>query len=174
MIDTPLGGTQAMTQPWIVRMLRRVVAFVVAACAMVLLGSAAHSYFVQRAWSGAAGHAFGTAPAGIPFADRIGWAAHDLFGMFVPYAAVTSIALLIAFLIAGALARFIGFRALVFGLGGALALFVLFTIMRNVLGTVGIFGARGPAGLAAQMAVGAVAGVLFARLTSSRNLPLKS
>ena len=163
-----------MTQPWIVRMLRRVVAFVVAACAMVLLGSAAHSYFVQQAWSGAAGHASGTAAAVIPFADRITWAAHDLVGMFVPYAAVTSSALFIAFLIAGALARFIGFRAIVFGLGGALALFVLFTIMRNVLGTVGIFGARGPAGLAAQMAVGAVAGVLFARLTSPRSLPLKS
>jgi hypothetical protein len=39
---------------------------------------------------------------------------------------------------------------------------------------VGIFGARGPAGLAAQMAVGAVAGVLFARLTSPRGLPSKS
>jgi hypothetical protein len=141
---------------------------------MVLLGSAAHSYFVQQAWSRAAGHASGAAPAAIPFADRISWAAHDLVGMFVPYAAVTSIALFIAFLIAGALARFIGFRAIVFGLGGALALFALFTIMRNVLGTVGIFGARGAAGLAAQMAVGAVAGVLFARLTGPRSLPLKS
>jgi hypothetical protein len=163
-----------MTQPWMVRMLRRVVAFVVAACAMVLLGSGAHSYFVQQAWSNAAGHAYGTAPAAIPFADRITWAAHDLFGMFVPYAAVTSIALFIAFLIAGALARFIGFRAIVFGVGGALALFVLFTIMRNVLGTVGIFGARGPYGLAAQMAVGAVAGVLFARLSRPGNLTSNS
>jgi hypothetical protein len=170
MIDTPSWQDLAMTQPWIVRMLRRVVAFVVAACAMVLLGSATHSYFVQRAWSDAAGQAFGTAPAAIPFADRISWAAHDLVGMFVPYAAVTSIALLIAFLIAGALARFTGFRMIVFGLAGALALFVLFTIMRNVLGTVGIFGARGPAGLAAQMAVGAIAGVLFARLTRPRNV----
>ena len=174
MIDTPYWQDLAMTQSWIVRMLRRVVAFVVAACAMVLLGSAAHSYFVQRAWSGAAGHAFGTAPAAIPFADRITWAAHDLFGMFVTYAAVTTIALFIAFLISGALARFIGARVIVFGLGGALALFVLFTIMRNVLGTVGIFGARGPAGLAAQMAAGAIAGVLFARLTSPRSLPSNS
>jgi hypothetical protein len=135
---------------------------------MVLLGSAAHSFLVQRAWSSAAGHALGTAPAAIPFADRITWAAHDLVGMFVPYSAVTSIALFIAFLIAGALARFTGFRAAVFGLGGALALFVLFTIMRNVLGTVGIFGARGATGLAAQMAVGAVAGLLFAWLTAPR------
>src|ERR1700730_13470277 len=151
-----------MTQSWKLWMLRRAVAFVVAAVAMVLLGSAAHSYFVQQAWSSADG----TAPAAIPFADRISWAAHDLFGMFLPYCAVTSIALFVAFVIAGGLARFTGFRVIVFGLAGALALFVLFTVMKSLLGTVGIFGARGPAGLAAQMAVGAVAGVLFARLTS--------
>jgi cellobiose-specific phosphotransferase system component IIC len=146
-------------------MLRRVLAFVVAALAMVLLGSATSSYFVQRAWSSAAGLADAAAPAAIPFADRISWAAHDLVGTFLPYCALTAIALLVAFLIAGALARFTGFRAFIFGLAGALALFALFTTLRNVLGTVGIFGARGPAGIAAQMAVGAVAGVLFARLT---------
>jgi hypothetical protein len=161
-----------MAQSWKLWMLRRVVGFVVAAVAMVLLGSAAHSYFVQQAWSSAAGLAYGTAPAAIPFADRITWAAHDLFGMFLPYCAVTSIALLVAFVIAGGLARFTGFRVIVFGLAGALALFVLFTVMKSVLGTVGIFGARGPAGLAAQMAVGAVAGVLFARLTRPPNRPL--
>lgn len=159
-----------MTQPRKYRMLRRVVAFVVAACAMVLLGSAAHSVLVQHAWSGAAGHALGTAPAAIPFADRITWAAHDLVGMFVPYCAVTSIALLVAFLIAGALARFTGFRVIVFGLAGALALFTLFTILRTVLGTVGIFGARGPTGLAAQMAVGAIAALLFAKITEPRDV----
>ncbi len=161
-----------MTRSWKIWMLRRVGAFVVAAVAMVLFGSAAHSYFVQQAWSRAAGHAYGTTPASIPFADRISWAAHDLFGMFLPYCVVTSIALFVAFLIAGGLARITGFRGIVFGLAGGLALFVLFTVTRNVLGTVGIFGARGPAGLAAQMAVGAVAGVLFARLTRPPNLHL--
>ena len=87
--------------------------------------------------------------------------------MFLPYCAVTSIALFVAFLIAGALARFTGFRVVVFGFAGASALFVLFTIMRRVLGTVGVFGARGSGGLAAQMAVGALAGLLFARLTKA-------
>ena len=166
-----------MTQPWklwTLRMLRRVIAFVLAAMAMLVLGSAAHSYFVQRAWSDAAGRALGTAPAAIPLADRISWAAHDLAGMFVLYCSVTSIALLIAFLIAGLLARFTGFRVFVFGLAGALALFALFTILRNVVGTVGIFGARGPMGLAAQMAAGAVAGVLFARLTERTREPRRS
>ena len=149
-------------------MLRRVGAFVVAAAAMVLLGSAAHSYFVQRAWSGAAGLASAGAPAAIPFPDRISWAAHDLAGIFMLYGALTSIALLVAFLIAGALARFTGSRAIVFSLAGALALFALFTTLREVLGTVGIFGARGPEGLAAQMVVGALAGLVFARLTKPR------
>src|SRR5882672_6714339 len=161
-----------MPQSWKIRMLRWVTAFVVAAAAMVLLGSAAHSYFVQQAWSNAAGHAYGTAPADIPFADRISWAAHDLFGMLVPYCTLTSIALFVAFVIAGGLARFTGFRLSLFGLAGALAIFVLFTVMKSLLGTVGVFGARGPIGLAAQMVAGAVAGVLFARLTRPPNLPL--
>lgn len=162
-----------MTEPWKASMLLRVVAFVVAGVAMVLLGSACHSYFVQQAWSIAAGQAAGAAPAAIPFADRISWAAHDVVGMLLPYGTVTSIALFIAFLIAGALARFTGFRMLIFGVAGALALFVLFTSLKSVLGTVGIFGARGSVGLAAQMAVGAVAGALFARLTRAPNLPFR-
>jgi hypothetical protein len=155
-------------------MLRRITAFVVAAAVMVVLGSAAHSYFVQEAWSVAAGHADAAtaanaaAAAAIPFGDRISWAVHDLGGMIRPYAALTSIALLIAFLIAGAVARFSGLRSAVFGVAGALAIFVLFTALRMILGTVGIFGARGAAGLVAQMAVGLVAGLLFARLTAPR------
>jgi hypothetical protein len=147
-------------------MLRRIVAFIAAAFVMVVAGSATHSYFVQEAWSAAAGRAAGTAPAAIPIADRISWAAHDLAAMIVPYASTTSIALLIAFLAAGALARFSGGRTIVFGIAGATAIFVLFTVLRRLLGTVGIFGARGPVGLAAQMAVGMVAGLLFAQLTS--------
>lgn len=155
-----------MTPGWKLEMLRRIGGFVVAAAVMVLLGSAAHSYFVQRAWSIAAGQAAGAAPAAIPIADRISWAAHDLIGMIVPYGALTSVALLIAFLIAGALARRSGFRVTVFGAAGALALFTLFAVLRAVVGTVGIFGARGTTGLAAQMAVGLLAGVLFATLTA--------
>jgi hypothetical protein len=146
-------------------MLRRIIAYVVAAAVMVVLGSAAHSYFVQEAWSMAAGHAEGTAPAAIPFVDRVSWAVHDLVGLIRPYGMGTSIALFIGFLTAGAVARFTGRRPLVFGVAGALAIFALFTVLRTLLGTVGIFGARGPTGLAAQMAAGLVSGVLFAQLT---------
>jgi cellobiose-specific phosphotransferase system component IIC len=149
-------------------MLRRIIVFVVAAALMVVAGSASHSYFVQRAWSGAAALAGGGAPVSIPFSDRIAWAAHDLIGMIVGYSALTSIALLVAFLIAGALSRFSGARTLVFGIAGATAILALFTILRMVLGTVGIFGARGAAGLGGQMLVGFLAGVLFAQFTPPR------
>jgi hypothetical protein len=154
-----------MTKQGWARMLRRIAAFVVAVAVMVVLGSAAHSLLVQHAWSIAAGHAGAASPAAIPLADRISWAAHDLAGMIGPYAALTSIALLIAFLTAGLVVRFSGRRIMVFGLAGAMALFTLFTVLKMALGTVGIFGARGAIGLAAQMAVGLVAGVLFAKLT---------
>jgi hypothetical protein len=152
-------------------MLRRIAAFVVAAAVMVVLGSAAHSYFVQAAWSKAAGLAAGMPPAAIPLADRVSWAVHDLFGMILPYSAVTSIALLIAFLVAGALTRVSGHRVIVFGVAGASAIFALFTAFKILLGTVGIFGARGAMGLAAQMVVGLVAGVVFATLSARRMTP---
>jgi hypothetical protein len=151
-------------------MLRRITAFVVAAALMVVLGSASHSYFVQRAWSMAAGAADGTGAVSIPLADRISWAAHDLGGIVLAYGAMTSIALLVAFLLAGALSRISGYRILVFGVAGAAAIFVMFTALRIFLGTVGIFGARGLMGLSAQMTVGLIAGLLFARLTSPKRL----
>jgi hypothetical protein len=152
-------------------MLRRIAAFVVAVAVMVVLGSAAHSYFVQAAWSKAAGLAAGMSPATIPLADRVSWAVHDLFGMILPYSAVTSIALLIAFLVAGVLTRVSGNRVIVFGVAGASAIFALFTAFKIFLGTVGIFGARGAMGLAAQMVVGLVAGVVFATLSVRRMTP---
>lgn len=162
----PPTSPRAKRGAWIFRALRRVAAFVIAAAVMVVLGSASHSYFVQRAWSHAAGLADGGAPATIPLVDRIDWAAHDLVGMFGSYATLTSVALCTAFLCAGALARFTGGRPIVFGVAGATAVFVMFKLARILLGTVGIFGARGTAGLAAQMAVGLIAGVVFARLTA--------
>jgi len=143
-------------------MLTRVRAFVLAVALMVVLGSTAHSYFVQHSWAGAAGLADGSAPVAIPVADRLAWAAHDLVGMFPGYPAVTSAALLVGFLVAGAVARLSGFRPWVFAAAGAGAIFVMFRVMRLVLGSVGIFGARGAFGLLAQMAAGCAAGALFA------------
>jgi hypothetical protein len=151
-------------------MVRRLIGFVVAALVMIVLGSIAHSLMVQQAWADAAAMGEG-APAALPIGDRIGWIFSDLVGMEAnvpPYGALTSIALLIAFLAAGLVARFTGLRTIVFAVAGAIAIFVLFTALKSAVGTVGVFGARGMVGLSLQMTAGLIAGVVFALLTQPR------
>jgi hypothetical protein len=152
-------------------MLRRTVGFVVATVLMVILGSLSHSLFIQWDWSHAAGLAYSSAPVGIPFADRIAWGAHDLVGLWKQFAGLTAIAFLIAFLIAGGLVRFTGHRTWLFAIAGGASILTLFITLRLVLGTVGVFGARGPAGLAGQALAGLIAGLVFARLTQPRAVP---
>ncbi len=147
-------------------MLRRISAFAMAALVMITLGTAAQAYWVQDAWSAAAGLATGGGPVAIPLGDRLTWAAHDLGGLLDSYGALSTIALLIALLIAGAVARFSGHRRLVFGIAGASAILALLTGLKLALGTVGVFGARGWAGHACQAVVGLLAALLFARLTA--------
>ncbi len=149
-------------------MLRRIFAFAIAALVMVTLGTAAQSYRVQEAWSTAAGQAMGTGPVAIPMGDRLPWMVHDFGGLLDSYGALTTITLLIAVLIAGAVARFSGHRSIVFGIAGASAVLALLTGLKLVLGTVGVFGARGGMGHATQALVGLLAALLFARLTPVR------
>lgn len=148
-------------------MVRRIVAFVVALLVMVVAGSASHSLFVQNAWSDSVAMAEGT-PGALPTGERLSWIAHDLVGLEPLYGALTGVALLIAFLVAGLVARYTGLRTIVFAVAGAVAIFVLFTVMKMQLGTVGVFGARGLHGLGAQMAIGLIAGLLFAFLSRPR------
>ena len=146
-------------------MVRWIIGFVVALGAMVVLGSIAHSVFVQEAWSMAAGQAEGTGPVALPMAERINWIGHDLIGLEPLYGALSGVALLIAFAAGSLLSRFTGLRWIVFPVAGAAAIFILFTVMKMQLGTVGVFGARGDMGLGAQMLAGLLAGALFATLT---------
>lgn len=142
-------------------MVRRLAAFVSAVLIAALLGSIAHSLFIQQAWLASAG-----AGAEIPVGDRISWITHDLVGLEPLYGGLVAVALLIAFLASGLVARFTGLRTIVFAVAGAIAMFTMFTIMRMELGTVGVFGARGTMGLAAQMAAGLLAGLTFAIMTT--------
>lgn len=151
-------------------MVRRLVAFVIAALVMIVLGSAAHSLMVQEAWADAVGMTE-AAPGALSVGDRLNWIAADLVGMETnvpPYGALTTIALLVAFLAAGLVARFTGLRAIVFAVAGAVAIFVLFTALKSTVGTVGVFGARGTLGLGLQMSAGLIAGAVFALLTAPR------
>lgn len=155
-------------------MVRRLVGFLIAALVMIVLGSIAHSLMVQQAWSDAVVMGEGT-PAEIPFSDRLSWIFTDLIGMETqmapnapPYGALTTIALLVSFLVAGLVARFTGLRTIVFAVAGAVAIFVLFTALKAAVGTVGVFGARGMLGLGLQMSAGLIAGAVFALLTTPR------
>jgi len=155
-------------------MVRRLVAFAIAALVMIVLGSIAHSLMVQQAWSDAVVMGEGT-PAAIPFGDRLSWIFTDLIGMETqmapnapPYGALTTIALLVSFLVAGLVARFTGLRTIVFAVAGAVAIFILFTALKAAVGTVGVFGARGMFGLGLQMSAGLIAGAVFALLTTPR------
>ena len=157
-------------------MVRRLVAFLVAALVMAVLGAAMHSLFVQEAWLAAAAQANTGMPAALSIGDRLGWIWHDIVNMEIgmapnapPYGILTSVGLLIAFLAAGLVARFTGLRPIVFAVAGAVAMFVLFTALKMTVGTVGVFGARGMFGLGAQMLVGALAGFTFARLTQPQS-----
>lgn len=155
-------------------MVRRLVGFLIAALVMIVLGSIAHSLMVQQAWSDAVVMGEGT-PAEIPFGDRLNWIFTDLIGMETqmasnapPYGGLTTIALLVSFLVAGLVSRFTGLRTIVFAVAGAVAIFVLFTALKAAVGTVGVFGARGMLGLGLQMSAGLIAGAVFALLTTPR------
>jgi hypothetical protein len=143
-------------------MIRRIAAFVAAVVTMVVLGSLAHSWFVQQAWIEAAAISGSVPDAQLTVTDRLSWMAHDVVGLQPLYGALTAIALLIAFLASGLVARFTGLRTIVFAVAGAVAIFVMFTVMKSQLGTVGVFGARGTMGLGAQVIAGLVAGLVFA------------
>lgn len=151
-------------------MVRRLVGFVIAAVVMIVLGSIAHSLMVQQAWADAVGMTE-AGPGALSIGDRLNWIVTDLIGMEAnvpPYGALTTIALLIAFLAAGLMARFTGLRPIVFAVAGAFAIFVLFSMLKWQLGTVGVFGARGMLGLGLQMTAGLIAGFVFAQLTAPR------
>jgi hypothetical protein len=157
-------------------MVRRLVAFLIAALVMAVLGTAMHSLFVQEAWLAAAAQANTGAPVALSIGDRLAWIGHDIVSMEVgtapnapPYGVLTSVGLLIALLAAGLVARFTGLRLIVFAVAGAVAMFVLFTALKMTVGTVGVFGARGVFGLGAQMLVGAIAGFAYARLTQPQS-----
>lgn len=147
-------------------MLRTIFAFAVAAVFMALLGSVAHTWFVQQAWIDAT--ALSAPTVALTLEERLAWVLDDVVGLQPMYGGLTSVALLLAFLAAHVVARVTGLRAIVFSVAGAVAIFVMFTLMKETLGTIGVFGARGTAGLAAQSLVGLLAGLLFAMLTRYR------
>jgi hypothetical protein len=97
----------------------------------------------------------------IPLADRIAMIAGDWVGLYL-YMVVITIGLLIAFSVMGLLRRVLPMpRALLYGLGGVLAMLVILVSMRELGSLTPIAGARGVLGLSLQCVAGGMGGVVF-------------
>ncbi len=139
------------------RVLWTIMAFLIAVLVGTLLATAASSYYVL----------VGLEQLGveIPPDERTAMITHDLMGMGPLYGPVIGIGLLIAFLIAGLIARFMpAVRSTGFVLAGAVAMAAILYFTGQIFDTVIIAGARSQAGYVAQLASGAIAGLVFALL----------
>ena len=128
--------------------------YVLAVIVMVVVGAGAHAVFNQGDLA-----ALG---ADYSIGERLGWIAHDIVGMAPLYGAIMGAGLLIAFLVAGLVARWMRtLRQVVFIVAGAVAVAVTLTIMRSVFEITPIASTRDLDGFIAQAIAGAIAGLTF-------------
>jgi hypothetical protein len=137
--------------------LRRAVALLAAAAAALLVASIAHSLFVQQAL-----RAVG---ARIPPGTALATMGRDLAGLAPALGAVILLALLIGFLAAGLILRWMPrLAAIVWPLAGWAAVATALWLMQLAYGFTPLAGARTTAGFIAISLGGAVGGWLFGRL----------
>ncbi len=130
-------------------------AFLVAALGTYVIGVIVNSQFVMNAH-------------GVPisFADRLNMTAFDVSNMWL-YFAVICVALLLGFLIAALLKRFLpGLSRIAYPVAGAAAMGTVLGLMYMQFQTIPISGARSILGVATQMVAGGIGGLIFAKLTS--------
>lgn len=133
---------------------RTIAGYLLAVLTTHLLGASVQALFVIDAQR-AMGHP-------VPFSDQLAWIGHDIVGLAPLYPAIIAVGFAIAFVAAGFVAKLApSLRWLVFMVAGATALVAAFLIMKATLGTVGVFGARGLWGMAAQGLAGALGGLVF-------------
>ncbi|MFT3811444.1 MAG: hypothetical protein QM698_16145 [Micropepsaceae bacterium] len=155
-------------------MIRIVLGWVAAVIAGVVLGAVALSYFDQQGWLAAAG-----GEASLSIGERAAWFGRTLYGLvfingtglgFGLYPVLVAIALFIGLIVAGIVVRLSGgsLRFWWYAGAGAVALVTIFIALKLALGMMVVPGARTMAGLAAQGAVGFIAGAVFAWATRKR------
>lgn len=132
---------------------------VLAGIFMALAGVIVQTQFVLAALSAAG--------ADIAAGDRISMTLADIAGLGPLYLVFILIGFLIAFLAGALVVRFTPLpRTLVYAVAGAVCMFVMLSLMREVFfGVPVISGARTLAGEISQAVCGAVAGALFAWIT---------
>ena len=140
--------------------IRNVFGFVVAVMAATVLASIFSTQFVVAGLQ-----AIGVE---IPFGTRVSMTVTDLALLRI-YLIMGGTAMLVAFVVAGACARWLrGSRQVWFAAAGFAALTCVLMLVESLLGAMLIAGARSPPGLLSQGVAGAFGGWVFARLTPDR------
>lgn len=143
------------------RIVRLAVVFIVAAFVGTILACVAHTQFVL--------YELGRLGVDVPIGDRVYATLHDIGGMGPTYGAILGIGFLVAFLVAGLIARFVpGLRVLIYVVAGGTAVAVALIIMNAQFEITPIAGARTMLGFAAQVGAGGVAGLVFSAMTPRR------
>ncbi|MGE0665522.1 MAG: hypothetical protein AB7O49_03090 [Sphingomonadales bacterium] len=140
------------------RVVKLILAWAIAVAVTTALAVAMHSQFVMAGLRDLG--------AEIGFAESVHVTIHDIGGMGPTYGMFVAVALLLGFLLTALLwPRLRVPRPLGYAIGGAAAIAALLAIMGASLGITVVAGARTPAGFAAQCAVGALGGLVFAVLS---------
>lgn len=128
--------------------------YILAVIVMVILGAGAHAYFNQGDLA-----ALG---ADYTIGERISWIVHDIVAMAPLFGAIMGAGLLIAFLVAGIVSRWmLALRPVVFIVAGAAAVAVALIVMGTVFEITPIASTRDMDGFIAQAIAGALAGLTF-------------
>lgn len=140
---------------------RYVAAFVVAVAAALAVASIISTQFVIAGLQGVG--------VEIPFATRLSMTVTDL-ALLRFYAMSGGTAMLVAFLVAGACAKWLpGSRQVWFTVAGFAALICALMLLELIIGAMFIAGARSLPGHVLQGVAGAFGGWIFARLTTARD-----
>ncbi len=110
----------------------------------------------------------------VSFSDRFGAASHDLVSMTGMYLPIMLVALLVAFLLAAIVIRFLpNLRTLGFAVAGIVGIWALILFFSSFLGTNPIAVTRSSFGLFTQCCAGGIGGLVYA-LVSQRLLGYQS
>jgi 4-amino-4-deoxy-L-arabinose transferase-like glycosyltransferase len=147
------------------KIVKAIFAYFLAVVATTVLGSIAATQFVLAELR--------TMQVAVPFSVRFETTAHDIVGMGPTFAPIVAGALLVAFVVAALLTRFVPLSDRRWYLvGGFVGIIVALLLVKAVLGGTPIAGARGTLGLVSQGIAGLFGGWVFAKLCPEKEQQL--
>ena len=147
------------------KIVKAVFAYFLAVVATTVLGSITATQFVLAELR--------TMQVAVPFSVRIEPTVHDIVGMRPPFAPIVAGALLVAFLVAALLTRFVPLPDRRWYLvGGFVGIIAALLLVKAMLGGTPIAGARGTLGLVSQGIAGLFGGWVFAKLCPEKEQQL--